>query len=294
MVDGKGRPASPPTDRAIAVVELLAARRKPVSAAEVADALGLSRSTVGAILGTLADRAWVRRLPDLTYEPGPRLAAIALTCGRLAAPDGADEAIRGLSERVGCGVALGLVTPNGLTFVAVTAGEGRLPAGITTGTVLPLRAPAGAASVAFSSRERQREWLATAPPDCRAALAEVLEQIRADGVALWGIDAAAPAALDVLAEVVEHLSDNPASQDLRGRVLALLADISGRPYGAADVTADAPLPLSHLVAPVFDAAGRATWELQVGPLRAAVGRAERRHYMTELRRTADRLSQTAR
>ncbi len=49
----KGATASPPTDRVVAVIELLAGRDEACTIAEVADALGLSRSTVGAVLGSL-------------------------------------------------------------------------------------------------------------------------------------------------------------------------------------------------------------------------------------------------
>ncbi|MEV0084097.1 helix-turn-helix domain-containing protein [Saccharopolyspora sp. NPDC050642] len=291
MAVGKDRSASPPTERAIAVVELVVERGAPMTAAEVADELGLSRSTVAAVLSALDERGWVRRLADLSYRPGSRLAGLAATArDSLAVPAGVEEVLRALSQRVGCGAALSLVTRTELTFLAVTEGNGRLPAGITTGTSLPLRAPAGAAVVAFADEQWQSAWLATAAAEQRPALAQVLEQIRATGTGLWGIGAADPVVLDVLADVVEQLAGDAVPQHLRGRVLSLLARISGRPYGFADLRADEPLPLSYAVAPVFDGTGRATWELQVGPLREAVGLAEREHCAGELRHAAEKLN----
>ncbi len=203
-------------------------------------------------------------------------------------PTGAHEVLAELSERVGCGAALGLVTGTELTFVAVTAGPGRLPAGITTGTRLPLRAPAGAAVLAFAGQQRQRAWLDTAEPGQRPGLADALEHVRTTGAALWGVDAADPAMLDVLAEVVEHLTDDPAA-GLRNRVLSLLARISGKPYGSAQLRARKRLPLTHLAAPVFDGTGHATWELHIGPLRQDVDLAQRRRYIDELVRAASSL-----
>ncbi|AVP70622.1 SelB domain-containing protein [Prescottella equi] len=286
----KGATASPPTDRVVAVIELLAGRDEACTIAEVADALGLSRSTVGAVLGSLDAHGWVRRDADLRYRLGARLASIGEAARSAAGvPPGLDAALAKLSAQVDCGAALGVVTATEMTFLAVDAGRGRLPAGITVGTGLPLRAPAGAAVIAFADQARRRAWLDTLPPELRAETAEALELIRTTGVGMWGIGAADPGMLDVLAEVVEHLGDDPTRNALRGRVLDLLGGISGRPYGADDLASERALPVSYLVAPVFDADGRAAWELQIGPLRSAVGRDERAHYIEGLTRTAREL-----
>lgn len=291
MSDDKSGTGSPPTGRVVSVVELLGRRDKPCTAAEVADSLKLSRSTVAAVLSTLDGRGWVRRLPDRTYQLGPRLVSIAESARNplAGAPAGIDDALDLLSGQVGCGAALSLVTRTELTFVAVTEGKGRLPAGITTGTSLPLRAPAGAAVLAFADEQVQRSWLATAGADQRGELSALLDRIRATGVGVWGIDAADPSTLDVLSEVVELLSQDPGRRGLRARVLALLANISGRPYGADELVDDTPLPLSYLVAPVFGSDGRAAWELQIGPLASAVARTARESYIEQLTRTAREL-----
>lgn len=286
----KGAAASPPTDRVVSVIELLAGRERSCSIAEVADTLGLSRSTVAAILTALDGRGWVRREADLTYRLGPGLIAVGEAArGILGVPAGLDDALAGLAAAVDCGVALSAVGASDLTFLSVDAGRGRLPAGITAGTVLPLRAPAGAAVIAFADPARQRAWLDSAPPEQRPALAGVLTCVRSTGVGVWGIGAADPGMLDVLAEVVEHLAEDPTRRTLRARVLDILAGISGSPYGAEDLGREDSLPLSYLVAPVFDADGRAAWELQIGPLKSAVSRADRADYIEHLTRTAREL-----
>lgn len=285
------RSPSPPTERVIAVVELLADRASGISAAQIADELGLSRSTALAILTTLTGHGWISRAPDLRYRPGARLATLVTRArGTLPVPANTRQSLRELAGAVGCGAALSLVGTTELTFVSVLAGEGRVPAGITPDTVLPLRAPAGAAVVAFRAEAEQQQWLATAPAGQHERLGETLALIRSTGVGAWGIDAADPAALDVLADVVEHLGGSPAPHRLRQRVFGLLAGISGKPYTASDLATDAALPLSYLAAPVFDTAGVARWELQIGPLQAAVDRPRREHYLSCLRRTAQKLS----
>ena len=191
---------------------------------------------------------------------------------------------------MGCGVALSLVEDGGLVFVAMTKGLGHIPAGIEVGLRLPMQAPGGAAVVAYSDRALQRRWLDTVPVERRAQLEEALTQIADSGVGVWGAEAADIDRIDILAQVVSHLSTDPASQGLRDRVQSIITDTSGHLYDAATLAADRDLPISYLSAPVFDAAGEPLWEIQIGPLRTAVPRAEREHYIREIARTANELS----
>ncbi|WP_181696441.1 helix-turn-helix domain-containing protein [Nocardia sp. GTS18] len=276
--------ASPPTDRVVSVVELLAAEA-PLTAASVADRLALSRSTVAAILTTLESRGWALRSRDLTYRLGPAFP----TAHRAAAPAGADAALRELARRVGCGAALAVVSSTSMTFVGLAAHHGRVPAGIEVGARVPLRAPAGASVIAFCAPERQRAWLATADPGRRDELTTALAEIRSAGLAVWGIDPADLATLDVLAEVAGHLAHSPASGPLRRRVLGLLGDLSGYPHTAPDLAAAAPLPIAYLAVPVFDRDEVPRWELQIGPLHPAVSRGDRELYRTELLACAQKL-----
>ncbi|MFC6012157.1 helix-turn-helix domain-containing protein [Nocardia lasii] len=351
--------ASPPTDRVVSVVELLAARA-PLHAAAIADTLELSRSTVGAILTTLDARSWVQRLPDLTYRLGPAFPHHVRPANQLAMPPNAQNALRALADRVGCGAALAAVTERSMTFVALAAptrsttpdhpttavdhnligtatdhdrthtdpnrrahraatdhgriptaaehgrpatasdhdfplistitGHGRIPTGIEVGTRLPLRAPAAAAVIAFSPPQRQRAWLDSADPTQRRELSTALTEIRSTGLAIWGIDPADLATLDVLAEVAGHLAHSPATGPLRRRVLGLLAGLSGYPHTLADLNSDRPLPLAYLAAPVFDHDDIPRWELQIGPLHPAVSPTTRNRYRAELLTTAGILS----
>ncbi|WP_043652544.1 helix-turn-helix domain-containing protein [Nocardia thailandica] len=273
---------SPPTQRVVSVLEFLAAADAPRTAAQIADGLRLSRSTVGAILSALRERHWVSRGDDLTYLIGPGLARLAERHRR--DPDPVGDALTRLARGAGCGVALIRVAGDEVRFEAVDDSAGPVPAGIRAGTRLPLIAPAAATIVAAAADDVRHRWLAGAPDPARYA--ELLGDIALSGAAVWGIDAAGLTLLDVLAEVVEHLDHDRAGGRLRARVQQLLAGIGGEPYRAADLDLDRPLPVSYLSTPVRGPGNTVVAELLLGPLRAAVTKPERDRYLGTVRATA--------
>ncbi|WP_169814889.1 helix-turn-helix domain-containing protein [Nocardia crassostreae] len=273
----------------MAIVELLAAQQGSLTAAGIAGGLELNRSTAGAILTALTEHDWVRRLPDLSYELGPALSAI----GNRAADRHTDRAwldaeLERLADRIDCGAVLTALSGAHLEFVAVT--RDRLTAGIESGARIPLLAPAGAAIIAHSSTARQQYWLATRSPERRDEYRAVLATLRATGYCAWRLEPDSLPTARVLSEVADHLADHPASNELRGRVLAQLGTIVGSAYDQATFDRDIPLPLSYISAPVFDDSGHAVMELQIGPLRPDATRPERRRYLAELAAAARRIA----
>src|SRR5262249_19460310 len=110
------------------------------------------------------------------------------------------------------------------------------------------------------------------------------------GVSVWGMDSASMPTLDVLADVAYRLSQSPSDAHLRQRVLALFVALGGSAYDPDTLGADIDLPISYLSAPVFDENRRPKWELQSGPLRPHVSKAQREIYIEELKASARRLS----
>ncbi len=277
---------SPPTQRVVSVLELLAAAPRPQTSAQIADSLALSRSTVGNVLSALRARAWVNRRADLTYEVGPGLLRVAdQQQSKLAGGDPLRTALHELANEVDCGVALIRVDGAEIRFVAVVENRGRIPAGIAAGTRLPLIPPAAATVVAHSPESVRRSWLAAADPEERADYEHLLAEVHTLGAAVWGVDANSLATLDILADVVEHLAHDPASSALRDRIFALLGGISGNAYRAEELASDAPLPISYLSAPVLEVDGTPLAEVLIGPLRTAVPKPERDHYLAALTAT---------
>ena len=157
--------SSPPTRRVISVVEFLTVRERPQSAAQIADGLALSRSTVGAILTALDSQGWVTRLADLTYQLGPALIAIS-DRARPALPRPAEinEELDRLADLLNCNVGLSTRHRRHLIVVAAALGRGGMLPGFGSGTRMPLSPPAGAALIAHADESAQQAWLARGRP----------------------------------------------------------------------------------------------------------------------------------
>jgi DNA-binding IclR family transcriptional regulator len=177
-----------------------------------------------------------------------------------------------------------------MTFVGVVPGPGRVPAGVGVGVRLPLIAPTGAAVIAHRDPRTQHVWLESSRTVGRSVLDDVLSQARQTGVTVFGVGDSDPEVLDVLAEVAGLLAEHPRRGGLRRRVFELLTGLSGHPYTAGQLGTPGDLSVSYLSAPVFDADGFAVYELQIGPLRAAVSPTERERYIDEITAAAGRLS----
>lgn len=283
------RTASPPTDRVVAVVELLAGQTEPSSVASIATKLELNRSTTASILLALERAGWAVRLPNRCYALGAGLIGIAEAVresmpqsNRFAA------ALDELAQRTGCGATLALVGTAEITYLSVSGGPG-IPAGIAVGVRLPLTAPVAASVVAHRDLPAQRAWLATAPTRSKRLYADLLAQLRETGVAVFGLANADPKVFDVLGEMTELLAEHPWRDPLRQRVYELLVSLAGNPYTAKQLTARTDLSVSYLTAPVFNE-GYPAYEIQLGPMRPAVGRSERDGYIAATRCAAQQLS----
>lgn len=284
------RTGSPPTDRVVAVVELLASLSEPASVASIASRLELNRSTATAILGALENAGWASRQSDRRYTLGVGLVGVAEAV-QAALPLGGQyaSAVEELARRANCGATLAFAGATELTFLSVAVGREQFPAGVAVGVRLPLVAPVGAAVIAHRDPAAQREWLQSGTTN-RELLADVLSQVRQTGVAVFGMGNSDPQALNTLAQVAELLAEHPRRAMLRQRVYEMLISLGGNPYTATQLATPDDLSVSYLVAPVFDEQRRAAYELQLGPLSAAVSPARRQRYMDEIRSTAEHLS----
>ncbi|HEY0932663.1 MAG TPA: IclR family transcriptional regulator [Trebonia sp.] len=108
--------------RALDVLEALAAAGGTASLGDLAAACGLPAPTLHRLAGTLADRGYLRRLPDRRYSLGSRLVPLgadahALLGGR------ALPVLRGLAELTGESANLAVLTQGRAEYVAQAPGR---------------------------------------------------------------------------------------------------------------------------------------------------------------------------
>jgi DNA-binding IclR family transcriptional regulator len=288
--------ASPPTQRVVAVVELLLASPAPLPVSAITARLGLNRSTCTAILATLDELGWVARRGDLTYGPGPGLLPLANAIrDRVPISVVADRLVHQLAADTGSIAGLSRVERDEITNVVYVDPSPRdgpqlLPRLLAR---LPLIPPMGAVTVAFSEPAVRRAWVERAPdPDMRAHLRRFLAAIREQGVAVWRFDRVGAAIAVRLGEVLSARGGTigdagPAVLDVADVLLAM-----GRQgYMTEDlVGVPGPLPIALIAAPVFDDRGVPLYELELHVLTARVPARTARELAKRVRSDADALT----
>lgn len=172
---------SPPTERVIAVIELLGGEpARQFTLAEICRNLDISRATGHAILTTLTAHDWVTRDPATAeYAWGPAIASLARPAN--AVPFRGD--LQALAAEAGTQVYLS--RREGSTLVITeAAGECLTGPRLSPGLRTPLVAPFGRDYVAWSSAESQKAWLeAIGQPGAglRRRMTAVLKEIRLRG-----------------------------------------------------------------------------------------------------------------
>lgn len=296
---GRQRPggsASPPTDRVVAVVELLAARpTEQLTAAELARTLRMNRSTGAAILSSLELAGWVVRTPDRAYGLGTGLLGVAASVtGLLPILRDAEPVLRRLSRDAGCPCTLTLADDTRLTDIAHFGNESELPAGVRVGSSFPLYPPFGAAIIAFADLGVQRRWIAGGNLAARDAAEwrRLLTSIRALGVGAWRLEPSADTARDAALALARSIEEDPHQPELRASLAALLGRLGARGFTVEELEAPGPVALGYLAAPASDAEG-AWYEIELHVTQPAIARPKRLRLVTLLREAAREITARA-
>lgn len=279
-------PWSPPTRRVVAVVELIAESQRPLSVSVIAARLSLARATVTAVLNELRVAQWVTRDDRLCYRPGPALA-------RLSVPEatGPGTAVRAelaaLAEAAGCGATLSRIDRGRLTVVAKHYAGERIVPGLAVGQTIPLAYPAGAAVMPWRGSDERTRWSASTEMDRGAE--ELLRFVTDHGFAMFRPDTDDAGLVELLTELLGAVGAELLQPELRAAALRQLARLTARPYTEAELGTESALPIGYISAPVL-VEGDAPYEVQLGPLRSAVGPMERARYIDTVRTGAQALS----
>jgi DNA-binding IclR family transcriptional regulator len=256
--------ASPPTSRAVAVVDFLAMRPgEAFTVSEIARGLGINRSTGRAILRTLADAGWVQSHRPGSYTLGAALIAVGESArAGLRVLDEARAEIEPLAQRLGLETMAAIPTGDRLV-VAVTAGGDELHRIGRVGQTLPIAPPFAMVVVAFGPDDALEAWLDRAATSLTGSERDhyrgAVAAVRARGYS---------ATLDIetrrrLGEALAELARHPASIEARRRRDDLIAALAHDRYVLGDLPGAPVLPISQISAPVFDGAGTVAMVLGV-------------------------------
>lgn len=255
---------SPPTERVISVMHLLAADMdRTFSLAEISRRLGISRATGHAILATLATHQWVMRDEQTgSYSRGPAVAALARAGNNRAFR----PVLQHLSELVGAQAFL--ARRDGASLLVVDAvGDTLTGPRIGAGFRVPLVAPFGRDYVAWAAEKGQQAWLdgiGESSPKLRKRLLAVLEEVRRRG---YVIERLSQEYVRVYAALRALAVDG--EPDVITRQLArAFADLALVDYLADELGDSGSHRIATVSAPIRDSEQRVTMSITAAPFAA--------------------------
>ncbi|WP_267130332.1 MarR family transcriptional regulator [Gordonia spumicola] len=260
----------------IDTLELLSDATEPRTIAQIADALGISRPTMSAILAELDDAGWIVRDASRGYRLGAAAAGLsrggpadlsAVTSDVLAV-------IEELADATGCGATLSRFSTGRMTVVAKVHSRSRPVPGLGLGQSLATGYPAGAAVMAGRDLAEQTAWT-QATGVAAAKRRRVLDVVHELGYAAYRPASTDASLIESLADLLGAVGPMLIDPGVRRSATRQLAELSSRAYRLDDLDTDEPLPLSYLAAPVARS-GVVDVELQLGVLRSAVTADDRR------------------
>lgn len=269
----RGAAASPPTERVLDVLELLARDAdRDLTLTDVVRELGITYATAHAILATLGARGWVRR--DATaksYTLGPALGIVAQQAEHTDSLERRARATAaGLVPEFGFSMSVTQIIAGAVVITAFFAPAGS-DARAHPGDRVPLAAPFGVGFMAWEPAAVRRAWVeraGIANASLRERLEATLAAIRERGFAVERMTESARPVL----ELAKNLPTDVVSDDMREIINRLVVEITSPRHLPDDLRAAPKAHVSTIAAPVFDRTRRVQINLCVHPFQALPGR----------------------
>ncbi len=268
--------ASPPTSRALAVIDLLAADpEREHNLAQIVAALGVSKATCHAIVTTMVERGYlVRAARSKGYTLGPAVIAAGSAAERAnPAVHAAREVVPALARELGVECVASVLDPAFIVVVEWAPGppgtDGRTAGGRNgprptwshPGQRIPLVPPFGAVQMAWSDDASVARWIERAPLAAADDLRRALATIRARGFDVQAENAALDRFRSALGELdLDQLSER--SREAVGQVMAELGHVEPLPER---LDRRARYEVNALAAPVFGPDANPVLTLSVHP-----------------------------
>lgn len=285
---------SPPTDRVVRILELLASRRQEaLTLTEIARDLGLSAATCQSVLHTLCEASYVQRSDvDKRYTLGPgviRLGNAARSLVPVLALLGAE--VDRLADRTGFGCCVVSLAGDRLSVVHRSEPVGGFPVPALTEGPFPFAAPFGAAIAATLGADAVDGWIGRGPltsgPGRAAAMRAHIEAIRRSGASVWTFATATRVALPQFDGLLRVLSRDPDMPERLREVAQMLEFTGSRGLGIDELDGDQRHDVS-LVTSAVEMPGLVGVELQLHVYRDGMRSREVADLALELRRVCER------
>lgn len=218
------RSPSPPTERVLAILGLLAADpERSYTLSEIAGGLDLSMATCHAITSVLVDHGHLLRSPSKTFTLGPGLVTLGDAAGRaVPAARIARSMVPTLAAELGVETVASVVADATITVVEWAPGpDGPHVAG--PGQRIPFDPPFGAVHAAWAGDAVVDDWLSRAPRSAWSGLRRLLATVRERGFDVHRNDDAA----ELFREALGRLGAGELSVEARRAVGVLQRELAG-------------------------------------------------------------------
>ena len=287
---------SPPTERVIRLLDLLARRpSEGLSLSELSRRLDISKATGLGIAAALTRAGYLARTDDTkTYTLGPallglgRAASEAFSSLTFARPE-----LRRLNQELGVAASASTLAGDKIVLLDRTGPQGELDRMLQPGQRYPYTPPSGCVLAAWLSDAEIAEWLADYP---EVSMDESLEDLRAlvdtvreRGYIVERMSDLSVGALTMLAGLDGHDIPAPAA----AAIANMVSNLADRHYVARHLRPGGHYSVTFVASPSFDAEGRPDLLLGLLVFRDDVEHEELVRYGTAVRAAAARVTEHA-
>ena len=269
---------SPPTDRVVSVLNLLARENVRLSASVIARRVNVTSSTCATLLSALESADYVERFPDKTYRLGPGMLPLAQALqSRFPLLGAAHEELGRLCAELHCGATLTRQFADHLRVVVAVGAHGQEPLGVVPGDQFPVSFPYGAIAMAWRPEAEVDQWIESAPTAMTSAEQEHERRVMADiasrGVGVWSLEPRAAPLVERIRSIVGDLGAGPTRPQLHDQLTELFAIFGRHGYTADELATCRTLSVGYVLAPVFGADGQPRYQIDLHLLRPTMSRA---------------------
>jgi DNA-binding IclR family transcriptional regulator len=268
---------SPPTDRVVSVLNLLARADGGLSASAIARRVKVTSSTCATLLLALESADYVERFPDKTYRLGPGMLPLAQALhSRFPLLGAGHEELGGLCAELECGATLTRIGADHVQVMIAVGADGQEPLGVVPGDQFPVSFPYGAIAMAWRPTAEINQWIEAAPTAMTAAEQEHERRVMADigsrGVGVWSLEPRAAPLVERIRSIVGDLAADRNRPHLHEQLTELFAVFGRHGYTADELAHCRTLSVGYVLAPIFGADGQPRYQIDLHLLRTTMTR----------------------